>query len=157
MDRIRRRIIQIIETAGKGCSLIILVIMALVSFEVVSRYAFNAPTSWAWVVNKQLFGVFVLVAGSYALIHDCHIKIEMLWEHFPLKLKAVVRWISLACALIFLGGLLWKSGAMAHIAWLTREKATGVFKLPLYPLKLFMPVSAALFILGCLAKFGRGE
>ena len=157
MDVFYRGIKAVIETAGKCFSLIILVIMAIVSFEVISRYVFNAPTSWAWVINKQLFGVFVLIGGSFALIHDSHIKIEMIWEHFPNRIKILVRWLTLICALCFLGGLLWKSSLMAMIAWQTHEKATGVFKLPLYPLKMFMPLSVALFILGCIAVFGRKE
>jgi TRAP-type mannitol/chloroaromatic compound transport system permease small subunit len=42
-------------------------------------------------------------------------------------------------------------------AWQTGEKATGVFKLPLYPLKMFMPFGVTLFILGCIAVYGRKE
>ena len=155
MTTFSEKVIQAIEFAGRYCSLIILAIMAVVSFEVISRYLFNAPTSWAWLVNKQLFGVFVLVGGSYALIHDCHIKIEMIYEHFGPKMKTLVRWLTLSAALCFLGGLLWKSSVMAMFALKTHEKATGVFKLPLYPLKMFMPVASLLFILGCFAVFCR--
>ena len=155
MDLFSKCIKTVIETTGRVCSLLILVIMAVITFEVVSRYLFNAPTSWAWLINKQLFGVFVLVGGSYALIHKSHIQIEMVYEHFPGKVKALVRWLTLLAALCFLGGLLWKSALMAAFAWQAGEKATGVFKLPLYPLKLFMPVSVSLFILGCIAVYGR--
>ena len=155
MDFLFKCIKAAIETTGRVCSLLILAIMAVTTFEVVSRYLFNAPTSWAWLINKQLFGVFVLVGGSYALIHNSHIQIEMAYEHFPKKVKTLVRWLTLAAALCFLGGLLWKSTLMAVFAWQAGEKATGVFKLPLYPLKLFMPVSVSLFILGCVAVYGR--
>ena len=155
MDAFSKTIRAAIEMTGRACSVLILVIMAIVSFEVISRYAFNAPTSWAWLVNKQLFGVFVLIGGSYALIHKSHIQIEMLYEHFPKTMKVFVRWLTLAAALCFLGGLLWKSAVMGMAALKVGEKATGVFKLPLYPLKMFMPLSIALFILGCIAVYGR--
>lgn len=146
---------RIIETVSKAGSFIILLIMAIVTYEVISRYAFNAPTSWAWLINKQLFGVFVLIGGSYALIHNTHIRIEMLYEHYPPAVKTAVRWFTLLVAIIFLGSLLWKSSIMGFDAWQMKEKATGVFKLPLYPLKMFMPIGTALFILGCLAVYGR--
>ncbi len=155
MDAFSKVVKTFIEHAGNVCSLLIIVIMGIVSFEVISRYAFNAPTSWAWLINKQLFGVFVLVGGSYALIHDSHIQIEMLYEHFPKPMKTFVRWLTLAAALCFLGGLLWKSAVMGQMAWQVSEKATGVFKLPLYPLKMFMPFSAGVFILGCITVYGR--
>jgi TRAP-type mannitol/chloroaromatic compound transport system permease small subunit len=157
MNTFPERIKRIIEMIGKACSLLILVIMAIVTYEVASRYLFNAPTSWAWLVNKQLFGIFVLVGGSYALIHKSHIQIEMLYEHYSPFMKNIVRWLTLLAALCFLGALLWKSSVMGLDAWQYRELATGVCKLPLYPLKMFMPVSVALFILGCIAVYGRKE
>lgn len=157
MDVFFEKIKTVIEITDRVCSLLILLIMAIVAYEVISRYAFNAPTSWAWLVNKQLFGVFVLISGSYAMIHRNHIQIEMLYDHFPQKMKTVVRWLTLATALCFLGGLLWKSAVMALFAWQAGERATGVFKLPLYPLKMVMPFSTALFILGCIAVYSRKE
>ncbi len=145
---------RLIENVGKAGSFLILIIMAIVTFEVISRYAFNAPTSWAWLINKQLFGVFVLLAGGYTLIHKSHIRIEMLYEHYPPAVKTFVRWLTLIIAIIFLGTLLWKSSIMGMDAWQMREKAMGVFKLPLYPLKMFMPIGTALFILACIAVYG---
>ncbi|MBU0465255.1 MAG: TRAP transporter small permease [Proteobacteria bacterium] len=157
MNTFSKGIKHIIEMVGKAVSVLILLIMAIVTYEVIARYAFNAPTSWAWVINKQLFGVFVLVSGSYTLIHKSHIQIEMLYEHFPPAVKNIIRWLTLMAAFLFLGSLLWKSAVMGLDAWQVSEKATGVLKLPLYPLKMFMPVSVALFILGCIAVYGRKE
>jgi TRAP-type mannitol/chloroaromatic compound transport system permease small subunit len=151
MHSIFDAITRLIQKAGELASLLILLIMAVVTYEVVSRYAFNTPTSWAWLINKQLFGVFVLIAGGYTLIRKSHIRIEMLYDHFSPASKGFVRWLTLVCALCFLGSLLWKSIMMGLEAWETKEVAMGVFKLPLYPLKLFMPVGALLFILGCIA------
>jgi TRAP-type mannitol/chloroaromatic compound transport system permease small subunit len=151
MNAFANGVTLIIKKAGDIASLLILLIMALVTYEVVSRYAFNSPTSWAWVINKQLFGVFVLIAGGYTLIHQSHIRIEMIYDRFPPALREVIRWLTLLAALLFLGSLLWKSTVMGLEAWETKELNMGVFKLPLYPLKLFMPVATALFILGCIA------
>ena len=58
MNTFSEAIKHIIDMTGKAASVLILFIMAIVAYEVVSRYAFNAPTSWAWLINKQLFGVF---------------------------------------------------------------------------------------------------
>jgi len=157
MNTFSEGIKHLIEMVGKVVSVLILFIMAIVTYEVISRYVFNAPTSWAWLINKQLFGVFVIVGGSYTLIHKSHIQIEMLYEHYPPAVKNIVRWLSLLAALCFLGSLVWKSAVMGLDAWQTGEKATGVFKLPLYPLKMFMPFGVTLFILGCIAVYGRKE
>jgi TRAP-type mannitol/chloroaromatic compound transport system permease small subunit len=150
MNHILNAINRIIKAVGDAGSLLILLMMTLVTYEVISRYGFNAPTSWAWLINKQLFGVFVMIAGGYTLVHNSHIRIEMLYEHFHPGMKTVIRWLTLVAAFCFLGALVWKSWVMGIEAWNDKELAMGVFKLPLYPLKLFMPVGALLFLLGCI-------
>ncbi len=157
MKSIGEKIEALIERIGSIASFLILFILAFITFEVVARYAFNSPTIWVWPVSRQFFGVFVLIAGSYALIHKQHIRIEVFYDHFPPAMKTVIRWLSLLAALCFLGSLLWKGGVMGLDAWETKEKAVGVFRLPLYPLKMFIPVAAALYILGCLVFFSRKE
>jgi len=144
-------IIVVIQRVGDACSLLILALMGVMTYEVIARYGFNSPTSWAWIVNKQIFGVYVMVAGSYALVHNNHIRIEMLYQKFPKPVKKLVKWLSLAAALCFLGVLLWKSSVMGLEAYATKELAMGTFKLPLYPLKLFIPIGTFLFLVGCVA------
>lgn len=150
MNTILDGITRVIKLVGDVSSLLILLLMAVVTYEVAARYVFNSPTSWAWLVNKQIFGVYVMAAGGYALVHNSHIRIEMLYQHFPRSVKRVVQWLTLLAAFCFLGALLWKSGVMGREAWETKEVAMGVFKLPLYPLKLFMPFATLLFLLGCI-------
>lgn len=150
MNTILDGITRVIKVVGDVCSLLLLVIMAVVAYEVTARYVFNSPTSWAWLVNKQLFGVYVMVAGSYALVHNSHIRIEMLYQHFSKTGKMVIQWLTLVAAFCFIGALLWKGGVMGSEAWDNKELAMGVFKLPLYPLKFFIPFGALLFLLGCI-------
>ncbi len=135
----------------------ILAILTFITYEVVARYAFNSPTNWVWLVSKQFFGVYVIIAGSYTLINKQHIRIEVFYDKFPPRIKTVIRWLTLMASLCFLGALLWKGGAMGLDAWETKEKAIGVLRLPLYPLKMFIPVGTALYILGCLVFFSKEE
>lgn len=146
---------RLIDNAGKWVSLLILVIMATTSFEVISRYAFNRPTNWVWLINKQLFGVIVMTAGGYTLVQKSHIRIEMVYDTFPKGLKRFLQWFTLFAAVCFLGSLLWKSSVMGYEAFKNREVATGVFRLPLYPLKMYMPLATLLFLLGCFVIFTR--
>jgi len=157
VNRIADLIKRGVEVAGNIVGFFILAIVAITTYEVIARYAFNSPTNWAWPINKQIFGVFVMVAGSYALIHKSHIRIELLHDRFPAVVKKVIHWFTLFTALSFLGSLLWKSWAMALDAWQTKEKMVGVFKLPLYPLKIMIPVGTALFIAACLAVYIGGK
>ena len=148
---------RIIETAGNGTCLLLLAIMGITCYEVVSRYLFNAPTTWAWLINRQLFGVYMLAGGAYALVQGSHIRIEILHDRFPAPARAMVRCLTLLASCIFLCALIWKGSVMGLEALRSGERATGTFPLPLYPLKLCIPVGALLFLLGCLRAYGTAD
>lgn len=154
-QRTGRLVESVVMKLGKAVSLLIIVIMLLTTWEVVSRYAFNRPTSWAWIINRQLFAVFALVGGAFTMAHGMHIRIEMLYDRFPQRVQFAVRCLSLICLLGFLGVLVWKGALLGWDSFVRREVATGVFSMPLYPVKLFIPVAALLFILEGLVCFFR--
>jgi TRAP-type mannitol/chloroaromatic compound transport system permease small subunit len=89
---------KITETISKPASLLVFAMMVITSTEVIGRYVFNTPTTWAWPLNRQVFGVFILVAGAFTMFKGEHIRIEILYDHFPPKLKLIARGIALSCS-----------------------------------------------------------
>lgn len=132
---------------GWSAGFLIIVIMFTTTFEVTLRYAFNAPTIWVWPLNRQLFGVFILFAGIYAMSQQAHIKIEILYERFPGWLKKAAKVVTLLAFTCFMGALIWQGYKMGMNAWMVKEKASGAFRIPLYPLKMFIPVAGVIFLL----------
>ncbi len=151
----KSRIEALIDGLGKWVSLLIVLIMAITTWEVISRYLFNRPTTWAWLVNRQLFGLFILMAGAYTLVHRSHIRIEMIYERYPDRVKTIVQYLSFAALVVFVGALVWQGAIMGLDAFAVKERAAGMFKLPLYPLKLLIPVFGVLFILAGIPVFLR--
>jgi TRAP-type mannitol/chloroaromatic compound transport system permease small subunit len=140
---------------SKPTSVLVFVMMCITTTEVVARYAFNHPTIWAWPVNRQIFGLFILVAGVYTMSRSLHIRIEILHEHFPPKIRLVAGLFALAALISFLGVLIWQGGWMGWNALMARERASGAFNIPLYPFKLLIPVGASLFLLQGMVVFFR--
>ena len=134
---------------------VVFVIMAITVIDVTARYVFNHPLLWGWLVNRLLFGVFILFAGVYTLYKGEHIRIEIFYDHFPPKLKIIARWVALAAFLAFLGVLVWQSSWMGWNSLMMNEKAPGAFRIPLYPFKLLIPVVAFLFLLEGISYFRR--
>lgn len=143
------------EKMGKVVSLLIFIIMIITTVEVVARYAFNHPTLWVWPINKQLFGLFILFAGIYTMHKNDHIRVEIFYDHFPPRLKSIARWIALGCFLIFIIALILQGSRMAWMSWSVKEKLSGAFRFPVYPLKILIPVAAFLFVLEGIVVFFR--
>ena len=148
---------RITDSIGKPASFLVFIMMLITSTEVIGRYVFNHPTTWAWPLNRQIFGVFILVAGAYAMSKREHIRIEILYDHFPPKVKVVARAIALASFVIFMGVLVWQSSWMGWNSLMNNEKLAGAFRMPLYPFKILIPIGAFLFLLQGIAVFFRRD
>ncbi len=145
------------ERAGKIASYLVFIMMAFTATEVISRYVFNHPTFWVWPINRQIFGVFILFAGIYATLKQEHIRIEIVYDHLPARLKAVARGISMLALICFIGVLIWQGSWMGMNSLKMSEKAAGAFRIPLWPLKLLIPAISVVFLLQGIAGFFRRE
>jgi TRAP-type mannitol/chloroaromatic compound transport system permease small subunit len=148
---------KITEAIARPASLLVFIMMVITSTEVISRYVFNHPTIWAWALNRQIFGVFILVAGTFTMFKGEHIRIEILYDHFPPKAKRIARWIALACFVLFMGVLVWQGSWMGWNSLMMKEKLAGAFRMPLYPFKILIPIGALLFLLQGIAVLSRRE
>ena len=146
---------SVTDKAGQGASYLVLLIMTITTIDVVARYAFNHPLLWGWMTNRQLFGVFILFAGAYTMFKQEHIRIEIFYDLFPKKVKVFAKVITLLSFISFMGVLIWQSAWMGWNSMMMGEKASGAFRIPMYPFKLLIPVAASLFFLQGISVFTR--
>ena len=148
---------KVVDRSSKIVCYVVFVIMVITAVDVVARYVFNYPLLWGWLLNRLLFGVFILFAGVYTLSQGEHIRIEIFYDHFPPRIKTIARWIALAAFLAFMAVLVWQTGWMGWNSLKMSEKAAGAFRIPLYPFKLLIPIVAFLFLLEGLSRFRKGD
>jgi len=65
-----------------------------VSFEVISRYAFDAPTIWSFDVTYMLYGTIFMLGAAYALHKGAHIRTDFFYEKWSAQTKGIVDSIS---------------------------------------------------------------
>ncbi len=161
MIKVVNRVLDVVDgisdRAGKVVSVLVFIMVFLSAFEVVARYVFNRPTLWVWPINRQIFAVFILFGGVYALRHGAHIRIEMVYSSFPPKFKRFARAVDSLAFLSFMGVLIWQGSWVGWNSIVSSETAGGAFPIPLYPLKSLIPLVAILFIIQELANLIRGR
>jgi TRAP-type mannitol/chloroaromatic compound transport system permease small subunit len=145
------------DKSGKVVCFAVFLLMVVTTWDIIGREVFKRPVVWGWTINKQLFAVFILFGGVYALSKDAHIKIEILYTFFPSRLKTMVKVIAFLNLAIFMGVLVWQSSWMGINSLKMRQVATGSFHLPLYPLKLLIPLVGILFLLEGIVVLLRRE
>jgi len=145
------------EKTGGVVSVLALVMIFIVVIKVVARYVFDVPFIWGFPISRQVFGVFILFAGVYAMLKGTHLRVEVLYNRFSPKAKLYARLIDLAAFFIFMAVLIWQAGWMAGNSIINTELSQGTPKVPLYVIKTFIPVVAFLFLLEGISAFFRKD
>jgi len=86
---------------GRVTMMLIACITLIMLYEVLMRYAFEAPTLWANELTLWLAGFVFLFAGFYAMQQRCHIRIFLLYDAVPRWLQHLFDILSVLLILIF--------------------------------------------------------
>jgi len=150
---------QIIDTFtdrfGRVIAWGVLAIAGVVLFEVIARFTFNAPTVWAQEVTALTFGVYAILAGGYCLLHQRHIRMDVLWGQLSPRRKAIADLATSGLGFLFIALLLWYSIPYAWHSFQLREASQTVFHAPYYPSKMFLVLGVFLLLLQFVSKFIR--
>jgi len=69
--------------------LLVPLVFAMV-YEVIARYAFNAPTIWAYEIGYLMTGSGFLLGMAYALSRDAHIRIDVFSIRMSQRTRAII-------------------------------------------------------------------
>ena len=84
-----RGIDTISEWVGRIVCWLIPVMVVVLMIEVIMRYFFMRPTLWAYDTAIFLYGYCGILAGSYALKHRAHIVVDVVFNMFKPRTKAI--------------------------------------------------------------------
>jgi len=71
------------------CWILIPLILAM-TYEVIARKFFLAPTIWAYDISRFLYGAFFMLGAGYALSKGVHIRADFLYRNFKVKTQGIV-------------------------------------------------------------------
>ena len=85
-----RSVESVTRAAGIVSAAIIPVLAVLIVYEVVARYAFLAPTFWAFEISYMLMGTSLMLAIAYCSQLRRHIRVDFLYDNLSEKGRAAV-------------------------------------------------------------------
>jgi len=151
VDRLVAAIDAVSTATGWLAGWLIVPMTIAVTWEVIARYAFNAPTKWSYEAGWMLYGTQFMLAASYTLMQGGHIRTDVFYERWSPRTRAIVD--ALCYTLFFFPGMLcilYAGAVEAGLAWQIGER-TGLrivfLPVPMYWLKAVIPLTAALLLL----------
>lgn len=121
--------------------------MASISYDVVMRYVFAAPTNWALEINTFVLVMLSTIPAADVLRKDGHIRITFLIERLKPALAARIPILWAAAGLFFSAIMTWKGASMAWQAWINNDRMSTSLGTPLVIPYLLIPVGFGLFFL----------
>jgi len=155
MKRWLRVIDDISDWSGRIVSFAVAAGILVLTIEVIARYALGAPTIWAHGTSQRLFAAYYFIAGAYVLRYRGHINVDVLYNRFSPKTKAILDVLTFPLFLATCYVLIWEGAAYFRGSLAILEVCNTPFRAPIYPVKLMIPVSGLLLLLQGIAKFIR--
>lgn len=147
--RLVRKIDKFTDTTGTMVAWLNLPLVGVVTYEVLARYLFNAPTMWSFDVTYMLYGTIFMLGSAYALHKGAHIRTDFFYEGWSIRTKAIVD--SIAYIVFFFPSIfvfLLVSGAEGWYAYQIGETSEQTPWRPLlWPFKWVVPLTCVLLLI----------
>jgi hypothetical protein len=86
------------EWVGRGVAWVTTGLVLVVFVDVVMRYLFNTSYVFTQELEWHLFAFIFLMGAGYTLLHDGHVRVDIIYQRLPPKGRA---WINLIGVFLF--------------------------------------------------------
>jgi TRAP-type mannitol/chloroaromatic compound transport system permease small subunit len=80
----------LVKWMGKFSALLVVVLILVVIFDVLNRYIFNSGSVFLQEIEWHIFDLIFLLGLSYALKHDKHVRVDILYANYSAKTKNIL-------------------------------------------------------------------
>ncbi len=139
---------------GHATSFLVYVMIAVIIYEIVARFFFNAPTPWAHDLSGWLQVGYVFLGGAFALQKGYLVRVDVLYQELPVRVQAAIDlFVGTALMAVFAWIMVTKGWDLASKSYAMGEvSANGAWEGRVYPAKFMIPVGMFLLSLSWLAR-----
>jgi len=146
---------RIVDGFGMIGGVLILCNAVFITFEVVMRYIFNAPTIWVQEVTIYLTILSGFLALAYALKENAHVKVDFVSVHLRGRTALALEILAALMAILFVAVLGWEGIKMALGTFEAHEHSPTLLRVPVWIPQSFIPLGAALLLVEYLRLAAR--
>lgn len=124
-------------------------LIGVMVFEIVARYAFTAPTVWAYDLSRMFYGAMFILGAGYALSKGVHVRSDFLYRAWSIRTQGRVDLaLYLLCFIPTMIIFVYVSGEWAWKSVVREERGMDTAWMPLLgPIKSALPFGIALLLL----------
>jgi len=127
-----------------------------ISYDVILRYVFYAPTHWALEMNTFLLAFLSLIPAGDVLRFGTQIRITIVYDRLKPGMRVKLDMLRCGVGIFFCAIMVWKGADMAWNAWLHNDRMSTSLGTPMVIPYLFLPIGFGLLGLQYL-RFLKGK
>ena len=153
------KIIKLLDSislwSGRIVAWLIIPMVLSLTYEVIARYIFDAPTVWAYDMTFMLYGSFFMIGSAYTLQKKGHIRTDSYYGGWSPRTQG---WVDAVCYLLLffppLIAFLVVGWEFFFKSWGQGERVVTSPWMPVvYPFKFTIPLATLLLLLQGVSEF----
>jgi TRAP-type mannitol/chloroaromatic compound transport system permease small subunit len=149
LTAITKQIDRFTDIVGLAVAWLNVPLVLAVSYEVIARYFFHAPTIWVFDVTYMLYGTIFMLGAAYALHKGAHIRTDFFFETWSIRTRGVID--SVAYLGLFFPSLIVFLIVSADEGWyafvINETSEQTPWRPILWPFKMVVPLTCLLLMI----------
>ncbi len=152
------RLHRIFERIAAGlaalAAFLILAMSLWITYDVVSRYFFDAASPWAFDLSEYALVWITFLGAPWVLMQDRHVRIEILVDAVPVRLQRLLGVLVCLVAMVTCAILTWRTG-IAALEYLERNiMMPRIWRIPRFWPYCIIPVGSGLLTIVFALRLG---
>ncbi|MBU0972040.1 MAG: TRAP transporter small permease subunit [Proteobacteria bacterium] len=146
VDAVNRRV-------GKLALYLVFVMMGILLFSSISRTFFNVPFDWTMEMAQFTMAAYYLLGGGYSMQLQAHVRMDVLYERWSEKKRAMVDVLTSGFLIFYLAVLLYGGISSTLYSLEYGQRNYSSWGPPMAPIKIIMVIGIILMLLQAIAVF----
>jgi TRAP-type mannitol/chloroaromatic compound transport system permease small subunit len=147
IDRVNRAV-------GRFAMYLVFLMMAILFYSTISKNFFT-PSLWTLEMAQFTMVAYYMLGGGYSMQLDAHVRMDLLFDRWSDRTRAIVDAFTICFLVVYLGFLLYSGLSSTEYALKTGETSRKIWDPYMAPIKIIMVVAILLMLLQTIAAFFR--
>ena len=141
------------RAVGKVVKFMVIGMIGILLYEAISRTFFNTPHIWSVELTQFVMAAYYLLGGGYSLLMEEHVRMDILFDRWSVKTKAIVDVFTFFIALFYLVVLIYGGWQGILYAIKYKQVTYSAWGPKVAPIKIIMQIGIVGMLLQLIAQF----
>ena len=156
MPKILRLFVKYVDAlnyrVGRCAMYLIFVMAGCLLYSTFSRVVLGMPVNWVLEMSQFILSAYYLLGGAYAMQQGAHVRMDLFYDRFTPKKRALTDIITILCVIFYLGVMFAGGLSSTNYAYVYNQKNYTAWAPVLWPIKTLMTLGVFLLLLQCLSN-----